>query len=106
VGKIDGMAEAGADAGGDELLIVSGEQFGKSAELGEGKVGSGEAVEKDSGEEKERGGEQGSFVVVEGDVTPGEGDGGEGDRHGDPDGEKDFVGRGAAGTPVCGVGVD
>ena len=92
VGQIYGMAHAGADAGGDELLIVSVEQFGKSAELRKGEVGSGEAVEGYSGEEQECGWDEGSVVVVEREVTPGEGDGGEDDPHCDPDGEKDFVG--------------
>jgi hypothetical protein len=36
MGEVDGMAEAGADAGGGERMMpAAGEQFGESAELGE-----------------------------------------------------------------------
>src|SRR5580704_16139665 len=45
VGEIDGMADAGADAGGDEaLIVVAGAEFGQASELPPAEVSAGTRI--------------------------------------------------------------
>src|SRR5580692_126465 len=88
VGEIDGMADAGADAGGDEaLIVVAGAEFGQASELPPAEVSAGTRIDHDACGEQEGGGEPRPRCRIDNCAAPRAGEGGDADPHDDPGGK-------------------
>ena len=107
VAQVDGVADAGADAGGDETLVVAiGFEFGEAAELDVCEVARRRAIDQKAGEDEERAGNVGIRSFVESACAPGENEDDREDDVEEPEREDDLERPTPLSAPVFGKGME
>ena len=100
------MAHSGANACGCQALAVTGQNFWQSAELHLTEAFARESVKREPRSEQDRGRNPAPPAVIERQVAPVRGDGGEEQPHCDPRRQQDSIRRTRPGAPVLDAGMD
>jgi hypothetical protein len=106
MGHVDRMADAGANASGDQVLLaMTGQNLRQASELRRAEACAGEFVEREPGAKQKQCGDPAPRAVIERQVAPVCGNGGQEQPHCDPRRQQDSIWGTRTGAPIFHAGM-